>query len=1163
MAEAPTSRRAARQPRAADAGPGNGAGTLRREQAAGAERRLHGRLLFLADASEALAESLDHDQGLKSLARLAVPVLGDYCAVDLLEAGGRLRRVALNHPDAAWVKLAWEIQRRYPVSIDDAHGSGRVIRTAEPELRAEIDDSDYRAFARDDEHLALLRRFGFRSYICVPLTARGRVLGALTLCQIASRRRYGADDLSFALDVARRAAIAVDNARLYQEARRAENEKDESLALLDALLETAPVGMAFWDRDSRFVRVNDALAEMHGLEPEAHVGRTLAEVLPDLARQVEPDLQRVLVSGTPIMNRELSAELPAGSGKRRHLLASYYPVRMGSGETLGIGSVVADISDRKRAEGERERLFRQLQAERARFEAVLRQMPAGVVIAEAPSGRLLLANVQAERILRHPVRPSGGRPDVTWQGYRADGSPYPPEEWPLARSLRHGELVIAEELDYRFGDGSQGAIRVSSAPIRDRSGQIVAAVLTFYDVTARKRADQERARLLQAEQAARAAAETAQRRLAFLAETSLAVNSALSLPERLQIITEQARDIIGAHQAFIICTAADEATETLTSASFSSRYAVWRERFRATAPVGIERLVTDSNRARRLTEAELAAQPAPGAEEEDEQRPPRRGWLGAPLTSRSGKNIGLIELSDKLEGEFTEEDRIIAVQLAQMASVAIENVHLFRELSQFKSTLDTTLDGVEMFDPETLRFLYVNQGACDSAGYSRQEMLGLRASDLTPEYDEARFKVLLEPLVRQRSATHLTTTQRRKDGSVFPVEVFMQYIEPPGERGRVIAIVRDISDRVEARARLQRLAQSERALNAELKAIIRAMGEGVLVFNGEGRVIFTNPAAENILPTASVARFEQVVDRLEDPHGKAPRLGEPSVQGPVELRVQGWPERWLELSAYPVFTQGETAGEEAQGEDVIETILFLRDVTEARRIRLARDAFIGVLSHELRTPVTTIYGNSKILARGIPLAEEARHDVYADIETEAERLYRLVEDLLVLARYGEEAGREAETEPLLLQRIVPSAIKAEETRWPGARFVASIPTALPAVEGDQTYVEQVVRNLLSNAAKYGGYREPVEVVVDAHDPDEAILRVLDRGPGVSDEEADRLFELFYRAPGAASKASGAGIGLFVCRRLVEAMGGRIWARPRPGGGAEFGFALKWFNEEDL
>jgi signal transduction histidine kinase len=123
------------------------------------------------------------------------------------------------------------------------------------------------------------------------------------------------------------------------------------------------------------------------------------------------------------------------------------------------------------------------------------------------------------------------------------------------------------------------------------------------------------------------------------------------------------------------------------------------------------------------------------------------------------------------------------------------------------------------------------------------------------------------------------------------------------------------------------------------------------------------------------------------------------------------------------------------------------------------------------------------------------------------------------------------------------------------QFDARIPAGLPTVIGDRTYVEQVLRNLLSNAAKYGGAGSTVEVIVEP-DGGELAVRVLDDGPGIDPVEAGRLFELFYRSPSTAVTIAGAGIGLFVCARLVDAMGGRIWARPRPTGGSEFGFALR-------
>ena len=239
------------------------------------------------------------------------------------------------------------------------------------------------------------------------------------------------------------------------------------------------------------------------------------------------------------------------------------------------------------------------------------------------------------------------------------------------------------------------------------------------------------------------------------------------------------------------------------------------------------------------------------------------------------------------------------------------------------------------------------------------------------------------------------------------------------------------------------------------------------------------------------------------------------------------------------------------GEETLTSrIVVFRDVTRAREAEAAREAFLGVLSHELRTPVTTIFGWAKVLQR--PGRRPDRAEMLADIEAEADRLYRIVEDLLALTRVA--GGIHVEGEPLLVQHLAGPLVAAEARRWGAVTFEVEIPSDLPAVLGERTYVEQVLRNLVSNAAKYSPAGTVVTVEGEAK-PGEVLVRVLDRGRGINPEEADRLFELYYRSANTARTVDGAGIGLYIGRGLITAMGGRIWARPRPGGGSEFGFSL--------
>lgn len=161
------------------------------------------------------------------------------------------------------------------------------------------------------------------------------------------------------------------------------------------------------------------------------------------------------------------------------------------GKVSGTIAVIADISDRKKAELEREKLIKLLESEQALLEAVLQQMPAAAVIAEAPSGKLLLGNKLVEKIWRQPFLESDSIEKYqNYQGFHSDGRPYHPEEWPLARSIRDGEVITEEEINFQRGDGSFGIMRVSSTPIYNYEGEIVAGVMTFYDITDRKRAKQ-------------------------------------------------------------------------------------------------------------------------------------------------------------------------------------------------------------------------------------------------------------------------------------------------------------------------------------------------------------------------------------------------------------------------------------------------------------------------------------------------------------------------------------------------------------------------------------------------------------------------------------------------------------------------------------------------
>ena len=172
---------------------------------------------FLVRSGDVLASSLDPDQLLAEIANLAVPELADWCSVEVQTDSGLMERVALAHVDPANRQRAIDLARRYPPNPDAPQGVYQVVRTGQPELYPDIPDEMLRAAAVDEEHYNEIVAIGMRSAIVVPMTARGRTLGALTWVNGLSGRRFDEQDVELAHELARRCATAMDNARLYSE----------------------------------------------------------------------------------------------------------------------------------------------------------------------------------------------------------------------------------------------------------------------------------------------------------------------------------------------------------------------------------------------------------------------------------------------------------------------------------------------------------------------------------------------------------------------------------------------------------------------------------------------------------------------------------------------------------------------------------------------------------------------------------------------------------------------------------------------------------------------------------------------------------------------------------------------------------------------------------
>lgn len=193
-------------------------------------RKPERRALFLADMSRKLFQSLDYEETLANVARLAMPELGAWCIVDLLNDQDKIERLAVIHPDPQLEPIARELELRYPPRATDIMGAPRILETQQPELVAEVSDEMLADSSYDQRQIGILRSLGISSYMVVPLKARGRLLGSITFISTDPNARYTPKDLLFAEDLAGRAAMAMDNARLYREADVARGEAVAAVA---------------------------------------------------------------------------------------------------------------------------------------------------------------------------------------------------------------------------------------------------------------------------------------------------------------------------------------------------------------------------------------------------------------------------------------------------------------------------------------------------------------------------------------------------------------------------------------------------------------------------------------------------------------------------------------------------------------------------------------------------------------------------------------------------------------------------------------------------------------------------------------------------------------------------------------------------------------------
>lgn len=497
----------------------------------------------------------------------------------------------------------------------------------------------------------------------------------------------------------------------------------------------------------------------------------------------------------------------------------------------------------------------------------------------------------------------------------------------------------------------------------------------------------------------------------------------------------------------------------------------------------------------------------------------------------------------------------------QITGSPTESARLYRELRQFRSTLDQIQDCVFMFDPDSLRFFYVNRGAVEQVGYSHAELLAMTPLDIKPAFDEPGFRSMLD-LIRSGERPQYTfeTIHRHKDGHDLPVEIVLQYVLPEGESGRFVAVVRDISERRRADEALRASEQRYRALADAMPLVVWvADPQGEISYVNRRWVDFTGVGMdEGGLTGRRELLHPDDYERTMLRWRECVAAGEP-YEVEYRFRQRDGAYRWQLVRALPVAgrdgaidywvgTNTDIDDQKRHEEALRERTEQLARATHALRERNRElDQFAYITSHDLRAPLRGIANLAGWIEEdlGDEISDETRS--YLELLTgRVRRMENLISGILHYSRVGRSGGAAEDVAVgALLHEVV-------DLLAPPAHVRVLIGPEMPTLRVERLPLHQVFSNLIGNAVKHGG-GAPLDIrVTYERSPEGHRFAVADNGPGIAPAYHERIFGIFQTlAP--RDSVEGSGLGLSLVKKIVEHQGGRVWVESAEGQGAAFFF----------
>ena len=966
------------------------------------------------------------EYGLKATGALSgsvVLISSDATALEIVHAGGYAaeplassRRFPLDMPmplsDAArtgepiFIADAAALLARYPALVEIAPGTDRV----------------------------------FTAFAAVPLSVGDQIIGAFGL-SFAGERVFDATTCTQITAIGQQIAQALERARIHAGERNHEHAAEATLALLDTLIASTPIGVAFFDRELRFGWINERMAVINGLPIAAHLGWTLPELFGQRGALIEQLVRQVRDTGEPIVDVEFAG--PA-LGIRRYTLASYYPVRVGDQPLLGVGVIVQEVTARKQAD-----LARALLVELGAMLIVLDD-PAAVVarattrIAEyLHVDACLTIAIDAERGTATVDGSAGGQPRHARARYAsADVST-------IATTLLTGEVLAIDDT----------AVDTRTAPLYN--AQLAPHGLAAVLCVPRLRDNQLVAAL----------AVTAGQPRHWSGTDRMLLRSAADLIwlalERANL-QQQALRNERRYRAIVQATA--QAIWQTDARGFGELGAVWWEQLTG------------------QTHAEAHGD----------------GWINAlHATDRARVRLAWIEAL-ATEANLTVEYRV-RTRAGDYRNFVMRGVALRDPHGQTREWIGTFTDTTDQKRDEIARRLLADVSSILATTLDEAAALSALTHYAVPEFaDLCAIYTLDASGVPQRSDVRHAITQKS-------------------------ALVAELQ---------QRLIANPDALFGPART---AQRETILFWPQ--------------LPPNAIAQLGRDIGDVQFVES----IGLCSLIA-VPLRTRDRTLGLLQLAMTEDsrhFTLDDAATAEELARRMALALDNVRLYREAQEALHARDAFLSIAAHELRTPLAILFGQTQLVQRRAEreggMSERNQRSLRTIVD-QATRLSSMISDLLDVSRL--ESGQlQIGKLPLDMRQLVTRIV--EETRPTLDKHTLTLvaPTAPLIVSGDAIRLEQVLQNLLSNALKYSPDGGDIHVLVEKS-ASHVLIAVRDHGIGIPEDALPQLFTRFFRAPNAERKLiGGVGIGLYVVREIALRHGGTITVQSAEGKGSTFTLEL--------